>query len=218
VEDGMEHRFPLESLTLDMLCSLVKKLAIKGYCSSTKFRCRQLIGEHVVYQQCYNDEIWENSAAAMKKKLNSELQMIPTFFHPDLFEQIMKVNSLKDRADHENGTNEKQAWSSVADLYNNSDPDPELDKFDSMAVKDLLNHLITKPGYDDMDLKQFTEMTDNGNGIKKYITGLFKLQREMKNLITTVGDTQEQPHGIRWLHNKETKELFGPSSCSLLLR
>jgi hypothetical protein len=133
----------------------------------------------------------------MKKKLNSELQMIPTFFHPDLFEQIMKVNSLKDRADHENGTNEKQAWSSVADLYNNSDPDPELDKFDSMAVKDLLNHLITKPGYDDMDLKQFTEMTDNGNGIKKYITGLFKLQREMKNLITTVGDTQEQPHGIR---------------------
>jgi hypothetical protein len=87
VEDGVECRFPLESLTMDILRSLVKKLAIKGYCSSTKFRCRQLIGEHVVYQQCYNDEIQENSAAAMKKKLNSELRMIPAFFHPDLIQR-----------------------------------------------------------------------------------------------------------------------------------
>jgi hypothetical protein len=70
----------------------VKRLGIKGYCSVTKFHCRQLIGEHVVYQQAYNSEIQETSAAAIKKKLSLELHKIQAFFHPDLFDQIMQIN------------------------------------------------------------------------------------------------------------------------------
>jgi hypothetical protein len=46
--DSVEFDFDLETLLIDKLRALVKKLGIKGYCSVTKFRCRQLIGEHVV--------------------------------------------------------------------------------------------------------------------------------------------------------------------------
>jgi hypothetical protein len=62
-------------------------------------------------------------------------------------------------------------------------------EFDCSAVKDTNDHLIDNPGYEDVDLTQFTETTDNGNGIKKYITGLLKLCREMKSLMTTVSGT-----------------------------
>jgi hypothetical protein len=127
--------------------------------------------------------------ASLKKKLNSELRLIQAFFHPDLFHQIIQVNSLKDRSDHENGTNEKQTWSSVADLFNNTEPDCNLVEFDCSAVKDTNNHLINNPGYEDVDLMQFTETTDNGNGVKKCKTGLFKLRHEMKSLMTTVSGT-----------------------------
>jgi hypothetical protein len=41
---------------------------------------------------------------------------VQAFFHPDLFEKMMVVNNLKGRADHENGTSEKQTWSALADL------------------------------------------------------------------------------------------------------
>jgi hypothetical protein len=96
---------------------------------------------------------------------------------------------LKSRSNHENGTSKKQTWSALADLYNNTEPDPMMDNFDDTAIKDLHNHFIWNPVYDDIDLTNFTEMTDNGNDLQKYIMGLFKLQREMKAMMTTVSRT-----------------------------
>jgi hypothetical protein len=173
--DRKEINFELAELTVDNLRALVNKLGIKGYASGSKFQCRHLIGKHVIYQQAYNSKIRENSAAAVKKKLNSELRKIQGFFHPKIFDQILQVNSLKSRSDDENGTSEKQTWSALADLYNNTEPDPMMDNFDDTAIKDLHNHLIRNPGYEDIDLTNFTETTDNGNDLQKYITGLFKL-------------------------------------------
>jgi hypothetical protein len=120
----------MEELSIDKLWTLVKKLGIKGYCSVTKFQCRQLIGKHIVYQQAYNNDISKMSATSVQKKLVSELRKVQAFFHPEIFEQIIKINSLKDQSDHENGTGEKQTWSALADLYNNTDSDPNLDKID----------------------------------------------------------------------------------------
>jgi hypothetical protein len=91
VDDGKELDFELETLTVNNLWALVKKLGIKGYSSGTKFRCHQLIGKHVVYQKAYNSEIRENSTASLNKKLSSELRKIQAFFHPDIFEKILQL-------------------------------------------------------------------------------------------------------------------------------
>jgi hypothetical protein len=184
-KDGEPIKYFLEDLTVDNLCALVKKLSIKGYASQSKLHCWQLIGKHVVYQQAYNLEIRENSAIAIQKKLNSELQKIQAFFHPDIFEQNLQVNSLKSRADHENGTSKKQTWSALADLYNSTDKDPALDNLDDTCIKDYHNHLLVNTGYEDVDLTNFTQTTDK-NKLHKFITGLFKLRQEMKALMTTI--------------------------------
>jgi hypothetical protein len=186
--DSVEFDFDLETLSIDKLRALVKKLGIKGYCSVTEFRCRQLIGEDVVvYQQVYNSEIRETGAAAIKKKLSSELRKIQAFFHPNVFDQIMQINSLKDHSALENGTTANQTWAALADLYNNQDSsDANLDEIDSTSRFDRHNHLINNSGYEDIQLTQFTATMDNGNELKKYITGLFKLWREMKAPAPTI--------------------------------
>jgi hypothetical protein len=105
---------------MDNLRALVKQLGIKGYASATKFRCRYLIAEHVIYQQAYNNKVRETSAAALKKKLSSELRKIQAFFHPDIIDQILLINSLKDCSALENSTTANQTWSALADLYNSA--------------------------------------------------------------------------------------------------
>jgi hypothetical protein len=117
------------------------------------------------------------------------LRKIQAFFHPDIFEQILQVNSLKSRADHENGTSEKQTWSALADLYNTTDKDLALDNHHDTCAKDYRNHLLVNTGYEDVDLTNFTKTTDNGNELCKFITGLFKLRREMKALMMTISGT-----------------------------
>jgi hypothetical protein len=185
----IEYNFDLEELSIDKLWTLAKKLGIKGYCSVTKFQCHQLIGKHVIYQQAYNNDISETSATSVQKKLVLELQKVQAFFHPEIFEQIMKINSLKDRSDHENGTGEKQTWSALADLYNNTDSDPNLDEIDYMCQFDQQNHLINNSGYEDLNLEKFTSTVDNGTKMKKFFTGMFKLRQEIKHLMTTVSGT-----------------------------
>jgi hypothetical protein len=97
---------------------------------------------------------------------------------------------LKGRSDNENGTREKQTWIAVTDLYKNQDSsDADLDEIDYTSCFDQHNHLINNSGYEDIQLTQFTATMDNGNELKKYITGLFKLRQEMKALMTTVSGT-----------------------------
>jgi hypothetical protein len=120
----------------------LKKLGVKEYCSATKFKCRQLIAQHIGLTAMYERESSVTSATALLKKLNSEIRKIQCFFHSDAFDQMMEVNHLKGRVDHENGNTEKQTWSSLADLYNCLDPDVQVDTFDCDLDKDDHNHLV----------------------------------------------------------------------------
>jgi hypothetical protein len=109
------------NLNLDQFRHLLKKISVKGYCPATKFKCRMLLAHHVQFQKFFNHETNLNSSANLAKKLNLEVRRIQAFFHPNIFEQMMQVNNLKGRCDHENGMSEKQTWSSLADLYNSMD-------------------------------------------------------------------------------------------------
>jgi hypothetical protein len=136
-EVTLYKEYPIVDLSIDQLrLLLLKKLSVKGYCSATKFKCHQILAHHVQFCQFYNRETNLNSVSNLEKKLNSELRKVQAFFHPDLFEQMMVVNNLKGRVDHENGTSEKQTWSALADLYNNTDPDEGVDVFESKLQPD----------------------------------------------------------------------------------
>jgi hypothetical protein len=121
-------KYSLEKLTIDPLRFLLKSLSVKGYASATWFKCHQLLAHHVQFHQMYNHESNENSIPNLEKKFNTEICIIQLFFHLDMFEQMMQVNQLKGRVDHENGNTEKQTWSALADLFNSTDPDDGVDK------------------------------------------------------------------------------------------
>jgi hypothetical protein len=88
----------------------------------------------------------------------------PSLFHPDVFDQIMQINSLKDCSALENGTTANQTWAALADLYNNQDSsDANLDEIDYTSCFDQHNHLINNSGYEDIQLTQFTATMDNVN-------------------------------------------------------
>jgi hypothetical protein len=181
--------FDLNKLTIDNLCHLVKKLGIKGYASGKTFQCHQLFGKHVVYQQVYNNEVCKTSAAVIKKKLSTKLCKIQAFFHPDIFDQILQINSLKDRSVLENGTTANQTWYALAELYNNTEKDPNLDDIDHTTRFDRLNHQITNAGYEDINLTNFNACVDSDKEMKKFFYGLFKIWHEMKSLMHTVSGT-----------------------------
>jgi hypothetical protein len=82
---------------------------------------------------------------------------------------------LKSRSALENGTTAGQTWSALADLYNNMEPDPNLDDIDYTTRFDTNNHFIKNSGFEDLQLSNFTETAGNGTELKKYFTSLFKL-------------------------------------------
>jgi hypothetical protein len=129
----------------------------------------------------------------LEKKLNSELHKCQAFFHPDLFEQMMAVNNLKGRVDHENGTSEKHTWSALADLYNSSYPDEGVNLFDSVLPMDKHNHLTTNPGYKAVDLTNFSTTPIGGWEIKKYILGMFRLRSDIKKMMAISGTCNNDP-------------------------
>jgi hypothetical protein len=53
------------------------------------------------YRDTYQKHTSEHSAVNIQKKLNSELCKVQSFFHPEIFEMMMKVNSLKSHVDFE---------------------------------------------------------------------------------------------------------------------
>jgi hypothetical protein len=167
--------YPLKDLTIDQLRHLLRNLSVKGYCSATKFKCRMLLAHHVQFQKFYNQETNLNSNANLEKKLNSDIWKIQAFFHPDIFEQMMAVDNLTGRVDHENGTSKKQTWSALTDLYNSTDPDQGVDIFDCYLKTNEKNHLINQTGYNSIDLTNFTMTPIGSKEIKKFLPGLFKL-------------------------------------------
>jgi hypothetical protein len=129
----------------------------------------------------------------IKKKLSSELRKIQAFFHPDIIDQILQINSLKSHSALENGTTAGQTWSALADLYNNEDPDLNLDDIDYSNLFDNNNHLINNSGYQDLLLTvtNFTETASNGDELKKFFTSAFKLRRSMKTKMMTVSGSHK---------------------------
>jgi hypothetical protein len=147
-----------------------------------------LLAHHVQFQKFYNQESNINSVTNLEKKLNSNIRKIQAFFHPN------QVNNLKRRVDHENGTSEKQTWLALADLYNSTDPDKGV-VFDSALQTDENDHLIDNPGYEHINLTNFTMTPIGGNKeIKKYMAGLFKLRsEEIKKMIGISGTHDNDP-------------------------
>jgi hypothetical protein len=101
---------------------------------------------------------------------------VQSFFHPEIFETMMKVNSLKSHVDFENGTCEKQSWSSLADLYNSSDPDDALDSLDVTLDADDKGHLVSELAFDDTNVTDFTQTPTGGAGLKKFFNTMFKFR------------------------------------------
>jgi hypothetical protein len=68
------EKHPIVDLFIDQLRLLLKKLSMKGYCSATKFKCRQILvlAHHVQFRQFYNRETNLNSVSNLEKKLSSE--------------------------------------------------------------------------------------------------------------------------------------------------
>jgi hypothetical protein len=101
------------------------------------------LNAHVEYRDVYQKHTSEHSSVNVQKKLNSELQKIQAFFHPEMFESMMKVNSLKGRVEFENGTTEKETWSALAAMFNGTEPDELLDHLELCLDYD------EEKGYDD---------------------------------------------------------------------
>jgi hypothetical protein len=149
----------------------------------------------------------------LEKKLNSELRKCLAFFHPDLFEQMMAVNNLKGRVDHENVMSEKHTWSALADLYNSSDPDKGVYVFDSVLPMDKHNHVTTNPGYKAIDLTNFSTTPIRGHEIKKYILGMFWLRADMNKMMAISGTHNNDP--LSYVDRAKTR--FGLSAHRLAL-
>jgi hypothetical protein len=173
----------IDKLTVDQIRLLLKVLCIRGYASATKFRCRQLLGVHVALRGVSNLDTNPNSTSVVEKKPNSELCKIQAFFHPEHFEDMMKVNALKGRVDHENGTSKKVVWSTLADMYNSVDPDKGIDQLDFTCTGDKYKHRIGEPEFLRAVLSNFATTPSGGLELKCYFFGLFKLHRQMKYLI-----------------------------------
>jgi hypothetical protein len=171
----------IDKLTVDQIRLLLKLLLIRGYACATKFiKCRQLLGVHVALHDVYNLETNPHSVLVVELKLNSELRKIQAFFHPEHFEETMKVNALKGRVDHENGTSEKHVWLTLADLYNCVNPDDGIGSIDFDCPQDKYRHLNGEKEFHRATLTNFATTPNGGVELKGYFFGLFKLRQQMK--------------------------------------
>ena len=85
-KDGVnvEVEYILKDFTLDLLCKLCAHCNVGNYGSANKFTVRKLLAAHCTFSQMYNIASHEDSATAVKKRLNSQLRMIEVLFHVSL--------------------------------------------------------------------------------------------------------------------------------------
>jgi hypothetical protein len=152
-----------------------------------------LLGVHVSLRDIYNIETNQHNAKSVEKKLNSELRKIHSFFHLEIFEEMMQVNALKGRVDHENGTNAKQTWSSLADLYNCVDLDDGMYILDFECEGDHHKHLLHEPAFAKANLTDFAHTPAGSAELKRYFHGLFKFRHKITDLLGESGTHNNDP-------------------------
>ena len=186
VKDGVEeevHYDLVNTLTLDQLRKFCGQLNCGGYASATKYKCRRMIAACGRSAVLYNPESNPDSAIAISKKLNSDLRKVNTFFHKEMFEQVCSINRLMKRADHEDGTTEKETYIALAELYNSDVPNIALDLLDCEMEAEIEPHLLTNTAFIAADLMKFTPTTSDGKPFKKFIKEMFALRKYMKELM-----------------------------------
>jgi hypothetical protein len=172
--------YDLEELTLDQLRKFCNQLNCAGYALAPKFKCRRLLAVHINSVELYNQDWNTHSASAVSKKLNSDLRKVNAFFHKEVYENILNINRLMTRADHEDGTTDKDTYCSLAELYNKEEPDFLLDDVDSNLQTDVGKHLTNNSAFCDADLTQFVPTTVDGKCLKKFIREMFSLRKKNK--------------------------------------
>jgi hypothetical protein len=94
-EDGVNVEVIYEladMLTLDQLRLLCKKVRCHGYASLSKFHCCRQSAAHAGLIMMYDQAADKDAMTNIKKKMNSDLRKVNTFFHNEMLEQVKSIN------------------------------------------------------------------------------------------------------------------------------
>ena len=194
--DGVvqEVIYDLEKFSCDQLRKLCGHISLSGYGSYNKFKCRRQIARHASLVGMHNHASDIDCPNAIIMKLNSDLRKVNTFFHSSIFDQVLSVNRLMKRADHEDGKTDQQTYRDLAELYNTSDSDFQLDEVECNLASDVGNVLTENAAIAKADLTQFVPTTGDGKPFKKFINEMFALRKYIKAMMhSRSGEHENDP-------------------------
>jgi hypothetical protein len=82
------------------------------------------------------------------------------------------------RANHEDGTTEKDTYCALGNLYNSTEPEAFIDIVDFNLGTDVKSQLATNPFICEADLTQFIPTLVDGSAFKKFIREMFVLRKK----------------------------------------
>ena len=189
VVDGMTY--PLKHVTQDHLRMLCKNIEVPKYGRAKKQKMCQHIGAKCRFKELNLTSHANFGVAKAKTRTRSIVRFVNALFHPDFVPTLLKINDLKRRSDHELKTTPRNIWDGFADEYNDRDNE-DFTKFLSNVDADLRGHLKEEEVYQDIDLKNFTAISD-GKSARLLAMKLFKIRQIMQENMTKSGTHESDP-------------------------
>ena len=135
----------------------------------------------------------------MTKKMKTiafHCRVINTMFHKEQRANFLRLNALKDRTDHENGTTRKKFFVAVSDLMSATMEDDQDFLINMVQLpKNDINKRVAEvnkqPQMESFNITNYVRM--DSNSCEKLLTKLIKLRRQIQAFMTKSGTHDEDP-------------------------
>lgn len=222
-EDGTELFVDLNKLSSDHLRQLCRNIGVKNVSTLNKFGCRKAMANHFVYQKELVDKGLPPTSQSGRTTSNI-LRAINVVFSSEYFDDFLKVNDRKSRADHEGQTTNKLFWVNACATYNTI---REVDNLPSLGISGLSDSeasfcdaldemvLLVYPTTDihlcdlpkDQSINLLMVDSFETEAFRKKILLLFKVRRAMKENMTASGTHDSDPWNFVEVAMKDTTGL-----------
>jgi hypothetical protein len=180
--------FELDKLTLDHLRLICRTVGVPYVNKCIKFQCRKALSILARHQDQREKDGAILSTVSERTSVNI-IRLCNVIFSHHFYDDLLAINDIKTRSDHETGGMPSDFWSDVAETMNGAEED------DNSPYTVVLNE--DDPHYDEvmeLDLSDYDFMTTSV--IKKKFNHLMKMKRILDKNMTTSGEHNNEPYNF----------------------
>jgi hypothetical protein len=195
-EDGVsDTQYELTKFTLEQLRRLARNLGVSYVNKCNKFQCRKALWILANHQEALERD-GERLSTATERSSSNTIRLCNILFSGEFLEDLLCLNDIKNRKDHERGGMPSHFWEDIANILNCPAEDRD-DENDPDVGIESIRIGVNDPHYaevEDLDLNVFDRV--DSNVVKKKFYQLMKVRKQIQKYMTVSGEHDSDPYNF----------------------